>query len=122
MARIDEDKEREERIVMEIVVDAYDEEERAMGWYYYLEDKMRFPFNAKCIKERRISPLKRGEIMEVVGMAPEEDCEKEMFIEIKWKGRNLGVPLCQLEGVRVDEETQEAINDWQYWTGRGYEF
>ncbi len=122
MARIDEDKEREERIEMEIVVDAYDEEERAMGWYYYLEDKMRFPFNAKCIKERRISPLKKGEIIEVVGMAPEEDCENEMFTEIKWKGRTLGVPLSQLEGIGVDEETLEAINDWHYWTGRGYEF
>jgi hypothetical protein len=122
MARIEEDKEREERIVMEIVVDAYDEVERAMGWYYYLEDKMRFPFNAKCIKERRISPLKRGEIIEVLGMAPEEDCEKEMFTEIKCKGRILAVPLSQLEGIGVDEETKEAINDWHYWTGRDYEF
>ena len=122
MARIEEDKEREERIVMEIVVDAYDEVERAMGWYYYLEDKMRFPFNAKCIKQRRISPLKKGQIIEVVRMAPKEDCEKEMFAEIKWKGRTLGVPLSQLEGVGVGEETREAINDWHYWTGRDYEF
>jgi len=27
-----------------------------------------------------------------------------------------------LEGVQVDEETQQAIEDWQYWVGRGYEF
>ena len=26
---------REERIEMEVVVDAYDESERTMGWYYY---------------------------------------------------------------------------------------
>src|SRR4051794_34624422 len=30
------DEEREERITMEIVVDAYNEDERAMGWYCYL--------------------------------------------------------------------------------------
>lgn len=30
--------EREHRISMEIVVDAYDSGERAMGWYYYLQD------------------------------------------------------------------------------------
>lgn len=30
------DPEREQRIAMEIVVDAYDSQERAMGWYYYL--------------------------------------------------------------------------------------
>lgn len=46
MSTIQEDKEREDRIIMEIVVDAYDETERAMGWYYYLEDKLRFPFSA----------------------------------------------------------------------------
>jgi len=31
------DPEREKRIDMEIVVDAYNQQERAMGWYYYLE-------------------------------------------------------------------------------------
>ena len=31
-------KAREERIIYGIVVDAYTREERAMGWYYYLED------------------------------------------------------------------------------------
>ena len=122
MERVKEDKEREERIKMEIVVDAYDEEERAMGWYYYLEDKMRFPFSARCIKERRISPLKRGEVVEVVGMAPEEDCEKEIFVEIRWQDRTLGVPLSLLEGIEVDEDTQQAMDDWRYWAGRGYEF
>ena len=36
------DDAREERIYMEAVVDAHDSEERAMGWYYYLEDKIMF--------------------------------------------------------------------------------
>jgi hypothetical protein len=31
------------RINMEMVVDAYNEEERAMGWYYYLEDRLHLP-------------------------------------------------------------------------------
>ncbi len=73
------------------------------------EDKMRFPFICKCIKERRISPLKRGEIIEVVGVAPEEDCENEMFTEIKWKGAHPRCSLSQLEGIGVDEETREAL-------------
>ena len=33
MPQIKEDKQREKRIDMEIVVDAYNEVERAMGWY-----------------------------------------------------------------------------------------
>jgi len=39
MARVKENKTRERRIEMEVVVDAYNESERAMGWYYYLEER-----------------------------------------------------------------------------------
>jgi hypothetical protein len=46
MANLEQDAEREERITMEIVVDAYGPEEQAMGWYYYLQDTMQFPFTA----------------------------------------------------------------------------
>ena len=59
---------------MEIIVDAYGPEEQAMGWYSYLEDKLDFPFRAKCINERVISPLREGDKVEVTGMAPESDC------------------------------------------------
>src|SRR3990172_4890533 len=102
MTYFEEDKVRENHIHMEIIVDAYDEEERAMGWYYYLEEKLTFPFKAVCIAERRISPLKMGETIEVISMAPEEECEHEMFVEIQWHGQNLAVPLSQLECVSVE--------------------
>lgn len=36
MAKVEQDAEREERITMEIVVDAHNPKEQAMGWYYYL--------------------------------------------------------------------------------------
>ena len=122
MARVEKDDVREERIHMEVVVDAYGEEERAMGWYYYLDDKLAFPFQARCIAERRSSPLQQGEVVEVAGMAPEDDCMHEMFVEVQWQGRQLAVPLSQLEGIAVDEATKEAISDWHYWVARGYEF
>src|SRR6185312_16595510 len=60
---------RENRIDMEIVVDAYDSVERAMGWYYYLENKLEFPFTAHCIARRAVSPLRVKDEAEVVGMA-----------------------------------------------------
>jgi hypothetical protein len=34
MKRRSRDEEREQRITMEIIVDAYTPEEQAMGWYY----------------------------------------------------------------------------------------
>jgi Calcium binding len=118
-----QDEIREERILMEIVVDAYNEEERAMGWYCYLEDTLHFPFLTRCISERPISPLQAGDEVEVVGMGPQDECEKEMFVEIRLEQkRSLAVPLSQLEVVRGDEATKQAVADWDYWVGMGYEF
>ena len=117
------DEARESRISMEIVVDAYDESERAMGWYYYLEDKFHVPFLTRCVKERAISPLRVGDEVEVVGMAPEEECGREMFVETPWEhGRTLAVPLSQLEVAHADEETRQAVEDWHYWVDMGYGF
>jgi hypothetical protein len=63
-----------------------------MGWYYSLEDRLHFPFVVKCIAERSISPLRVGDEVDVVGMAPEEECEHEMFVLIRWERRTLAVP------------------------------
>ena len=60
MAKPKKDPVREERIDNDVVVDAYGPEERAMGWYYYLENKIRFPFRAKCITAKLVSPLRKG--------------------------------------------------------------
>jgi hypothetical protein len=122
MSRPQKDEIREERITMEIVVDAYGEEERAMGWYYYLESVMTFPFKVECITERKTSPLRKGEKVKVLGMSPEDDCQKEIFVQIELQGREMGVPLAQLRPIKVDEQTQEAVEDWHYWVNMGYEF
>ncbi len=122
MSKVEKDEVREHRIEMEIIVDAYNGEEQAMGWYYYLEDKLCFPFKARCIVERRLSPLKVGEEIQVVGMTSEEDCMHEMFVEARWSGRTFGMPLSQLEAIEADSETQQAIEDWHYWAAMGYQF
>jgi hypothetical protein len=121
MAKRTLDEEREERITNEIIVDAYGPEEQAIGWHVYLDDNLRFPFRARCITERITSPLVKGEEVEVVGMAPEEVCEHEMFVLVRWNDRRLAVPLAQLEGIAVNEETRQAIGDWHYWVDRGHE-
>jgi calcium binding protein len=122
MDRVAKDEAREHRMSMEAIVDAYGGEEQALGWYYYLDDRLQFPFQAKCIESRNISPLKAGEIVRVMQMSPEADCMQEMFVEIEWQDRLFGVPLAQLQAINVDSVTQEAIEDWHYWVARGYEF
>lgn len=123
MSRIEEDPEREERIRDEAIVDANGPEEQPLGWYYYLHDKMSFPFPAKCIAERATSVLRKGDDIEVVGMAPESECEHEMFVEIRWEKRALAIPLAQVQPIpKTDADTKEAVEDWHYWMNRGYEF
>jgi len=122
MAKMKKDSTREERIAMDIVVDAYDEAEQAMGWYYYLEEHLNFPFKARCIKERSVSPLEVKDAVEVLKMAPEDECEHEMFVMIRWGKKRVAVPLSQLKPVAPDPQTKQAVEDWHYWVDQGYMF
>ncbi|PSB00399.1 calcium-binding protein [Merismopedia glauca] len=116
MNRVAEEPDREQRIDLEIIVDAYVPEEQAMGWYYYLDKKLHFPFPA----------LWNGSEVEVVEMSPEDDCEQQMFVEVLYQEGEaediFSVPLSDIEVEEVDDETAEAIADWHYWLNRGYDF
>ncbi len=118
MSRIEKDKEREQRIDYEIVVDAYNEEERAMGWYYYLDDNISFPFQAKWLSGKK----PEGRDVKVLGISSAEDCEHNMFVEVEYDDDVFSARLSDIEPLEVDEKTIQAIADWKYWSDRGYEF
>jgi hypothetical protein len=122
MAKRRKDPVREERIQDEAIVDAYGPEEQAMSWYYYLENKIHFPFQATCIGVKPTSPLRKGETVEVRRLASEDICTSDMLVLIRWQGRNMAVPLSQLTALNPDESTNEAIADWHYWVSQGYLF
>jgi hypothetical protein len=121
MDQVEEDAQREERITMEIVVDCY-EGEVAMGWYCYLENTLKFPFGAICADRRQISPLKKKQVIHVIGMADSEECSDEMLVLVEWEDDELAVPLEQLQPMDADKKTTEAVEDWRYWVARGYSF
>jgi hypothetical protein len=122
MKRAEEDPDREDRINFEAIADAHDPEEQVMGWWSYLDDKITFPFMAKCTARKAVSPLRNGDPVEVHGLAPEDVCTVEMLVMIRWHGRAMAVPLSQLAPDDVDDSTAEAIADWHYWVARGYTF
>ena len=119
MKRPKRDPVREDRIYNEAIVDAR-REEQAMSWYYYLEGKIRFPFQARCVTANTASPLEKGETVEVLRMAVEDACEHDMLVQIRWRGQKMAAPLSQVAALDPDESTQEAIGDWHYWVSRGY--
>ena len=53
-----------------------------MSWYYYLEGKITFPFQARCVAAKAVSPLRKGEAVEVLRMAAEGACEHDMLVPI----------------------------------------
>ena len=116
MATTSHDDDREQRISNEIIVDAYNGDEERMGWYGYLEENLNVPFQA----------LWDGENVEVLAMSSEEDCEQEMKVEVRYsEGQSqdiFSVSLSEIDPVDTDETTTEAISDWKYWVGRGYDF
>ena len=120
--RIREDPIREDRILFEIVVDAYNESERAMGWYCYLQDHLQMPFAAVCRSVRPTSPLKIGDAVEVLALASEHDCISEVCVVVKRGRSELAVPLGQLECLSQNEDTSRGIEDWHYWQQRGYQY
>jgi hypothetical protein len=122
MRKAAKDDEREDRITNDIIVDAYDSEERILGWQAYLDDTLQFPFQAKCVKEIAVSPLKKNEKVMVLEMAAPDFCKNGMCAIVQWQDRRLGVPLEQLLPIDSDEETLEAVKDWHYWVEKGYEF
>ncbi|HUC83710.1 MAG TPA: calcium-binding protein [Candidatus Acidoferrales bacterium] len=123
MKRPAQQKEREDRFLEEVVVDAYGEEERAMGWYYYAADNIVFPFSVRCSAKRATSPLKIGNRVQVIGMADADDCAHELMVVIRWQGEKLAVPLQQLEvSPKSGKLTRQVVADWHYWVARGCTF
>jgi hypothetical protein len=92
-----------------------------MAWYYYLENKISFPFKAKCTVSKITSPLAKDKAVEVLRMAPEDACTKDMLVLVRCRGQKLAVPLSQLTAVAPDEATEAAIGHWQYWVAYGYQ-
>ncbi|TAF32276.1 MAG: calcium-binding protein [Cytophagales bacterium] len=116
------DDERESKIKKEILVDCTTGHQRLSAWYYYLQDRLSFPFKGSSIQKRRNSPLGKNDIVEVLDLSSEDECKFGIMVDVEWDSEVLSVPLAQLEGINVDEEAAEAIKDWHYWAGRGYSF
>lgn len=125
MSDVKTNETREERIKNEILVDAEDKEDRAMGWYYYLDECLNFPFNAKWAKKGRKGTAPEKDV-EVLAMATEEECLRDMLVEVvEVGGKDEDVDIARLTDLKVldaDEDTQEALDDWYYWVAKGYKF
>ena len=119
-------KERRHRIDYEIIVDCYDEYEQAMGWIIYLKENLKTPFKARYVENPQIPDVQPGKIIEVIELVNQEDDEElehfEAMVEIREGNNVCEIPLSEVEAIDTDQDTKQAVEDWHYWMGRGYQF
>ncbi|MEM8524990.1 MAG: calcium-binding protein [Bacteroidota bacterium] len=108
------DPTRESRIHEEIVVDAYDDGEINMSWYYYFNDHMEFPFEAivNLLKRNGTKEQVKVEILNV-----QSEVEAPILLGVAERGYNRLQMIVPSVIVRVvdAEEQQEMLNDWLYY-------
>jgi hypothetical protein len=78
----------EDRIHNEAVVDA-GPEEQALSWYYCMDNRIHFPFQAKCLAPKVVSSPRKGENVQVLRVAPDDACEHDMIVLLRWQGRKM---------------------------------
>jgi hypothetical protein len=78
---------------------------------------------AETIAElNELSPLRKGEMIRVTGLASAKHCAHPIVVRGRWGRRSLGVPLAQLKLIGTDKATARAIADWQYWMAHENDF
>lgn len=102
---------RENRIVMEIIVDCYDEDEQMLGWQTYMGDHLQFPFQAMWQSSARSKTYKP---VTVVGLV--EDEGDDILVDVNYAGETFTTSLLKLRQIQTeDAQARQAIGDWWYW-------
>ncbi|MBV6443387.1 MAG: hypothetical protein EPGJADBJ_05126 [Saprospiraceae bacterium] len=107
---------REQRILYEIIVDCYDEEEEMIGWYYYFADNLKFPIEATV----RL-PLHGGKMEEkkvqIVELDTRSETGKAIRLGVVERGseRVHYISPGDIARLETSPENLEIINDWIYW-------
>ncbi len=108
-------------IDFEVVVDACDDDEVNMGWYYFMAESLQFPFKAVAtIKKRNGTTEERT--VDVVEDATDGDRFKcqAYYVNVDLDGVLMKVEVGDLKPINASEETLKAITVWKYWLENGY--
>jgi|SRR5271156_6382750 len=119
MTKPKRDPTRENRIHEQIIVDAYGPEEQAMGWYYYLEENMQFPFQAQCIATH---PTSQRRVCRSPTPGARRRMQQRHARDDPMARPEHGRPALAVEGRRRGSINETAIQDWHYWIEQGYCF
>jgi len=88
-------------------VDANGPEEQVVGWYYYVDDKIRFPFSGQVHRSQNRFAAQEGGNRRSPAHGTEDACSGDMLVLICWHDRTMAVPLSQLVAIDPDESTTD---------------
>jgi len=110
-------EEYDRELYNEILVDCKGEGEQNMSWYYYAQDKLRFPFSAYI----ELSKREGGKILKkvnVIGLSSDDtDFNRgfELEVEVELDDYIIEVPTAKLIDIEASETTIKTIKIWKYW-------
>jgi len=114
------DDEMQYKIDYEIIVDAYDEYEQSMGWFYFFEETLEFPFTATAQLKRRDGTTESKRVKLTGLVSKEEDFRDNDFnLEMEQGQYVRPIAYSALSDIRASDETLEAFEIWDFaWRGR----
>lgn len=115
MAKI-HDEVRENRIIYDVIVDCYDEDEQLMGWYYYMAEGLIFPIQAVANLALRGGKTEQKEV-QIVSVDPKSEEGNAVRLGIT-EGDSERVQYISPErfvSIQTNEANLDIINDWLYW-------
>ena len=112
-------EEMRHKIDNEIIVDCYDDYEVNMGWYYFFEDTLEFPFEAETVVKYRNGKKQLTKI-DVLGVATEEGDFAELSeisFEVSPKDSDLvmEIGVSKLKKIKGSKENKEVFELWDFW-------
>ena len=109
------DPTRHDRILDEILVDCYNEQDvELMSWYYYMTDNLEFPVDVTVRFRGGATEIKPAQI---VGIDPKSEQGSPIRLGITEPG-NARVQYIgpeDLASAETTPENLEILNDWLYW-------
>ena len=109
------DEEMQYKIDYEIIVDAYDDYEQSMGWFYFFEEALEFPFKATAQLKKRDGTTE-SKLVKIVGLSSKEEdfMSSDFSMEMEQGQYVRPVAYSALSNIRASDETLEAFQVWDF--------
>jgi Calcium binding len=110
------EKEIQQKIDYEIVVDCYDDYEVAVGWVTSMNDEIEFPFTATAELKKKDGSVEHRTV-QIVGLKSDEDDfhGNDFFLNMEYDSYIFPVPFSQLTNIVASEQTLDLFQCWNHW-------